>query len=80
MALIEVTAEWTSPVTLSEKTLVCVNQGPVLLALGSSAPSDTDDGVILRNGFMGVFETGTVVRFRKPNISRRAQIYTGPVA
>ena len=81
MAIINVTNTWSTPVTLTEKTLVAVNYGYVLLALGSDDPADDQDGTPIRAGFMGVFETGTTIRFRTPNATNgRHQIYYGPVA
>lgn len=80
MALLEISTEWSDPITLTEKTMFSVNYGSVLVHLGSEEPEDDADGAMLRSGIMAVFDTGTVLRFRQGNENKRVQIYHGPVA
>lgn len=80
MALIEVTSTWSDPETLSEKSIISVNYGQVLIAFGSTAPTGENDGIPQRGGFMGLFEEGTVVRFRAMNENARSEVYIGSLA
>lgn len=80
MAIIDVTGEWSEPLTLSGKSIVAVNNGTLIMAFGSDAPSGERDGIPARGGFLAVFEEGTVIRFRTPNAAKTAEVYVGPLA